>query len=714
MKMSHKLFVLVAVPLLAFISVSFFYAKTAVDEATVVSDMSLNTDLFVAVSDLIHEVQKERGRTSIFLSGGNREDMETQRKSTDQKTPAVAMALKQAALSDGIKTNVSEAISEIDKVRTLANQKVAVSTVVVAYGKVISSLMATESAVGNSKTTRGFGKVLTTIIILETAKENAGKLRATVSGILTANAPITEDVFISLVTFKANIDANLDSQAMALSPQVKSQLDEYRRSRHWVEAGQIVATVLSKSKEGNFGVSGKEFFELMTKVIDDLGNVRTNEIGVVSRKLSDIKREIDSSLLFVYCAIGIILAIVLATAIPTARSISRQIVQLVNFAGKVSSGNLTVRLFKKYSPELERLKISLNSMVDSLNGKIKEAEESSATAAEQTEKALVAMQEAEVARQQAERAKAEGMLQAAQQLEGVVEIVSSASEQLSAQVEQSTRGAVIQSDRVAETATAMEEMNATVLEVARNASQAAGTADQAKHKAQDGAQVVTQVVKGIGEVQTSALELKTDMTSLGKQAEEIGQILNVISDIADQTNLLALNAAIEAARAGDAGRGFAVVADEVRKLAEKTMTATKQVGEAIRGIQDGARKNIDNVEHAVLKIDLATSLANESGVALNEIVNLVDLTTDQVRSIATASEEQSATSEEINRSIEDVNRISSETSDGMRQSAQAVAELAHQSQVLKNLIDQMKEEGGASTSSPRPLGLGGRKSLALK
>ncbi|MBU1041193.1 MAG: HAMP domain-containing protein [Proteobacteria bacterium] len=398
----------------------------------------------------------------------------------------------------------------------------------------------------------------------------------------------------------------------------------------------------------------------------------------------------------VYAAyIASVLLVLMSTGIALFISalIMRPVTKGVDFASAVAGGDLDRKLEVDQKDEIGVLADALRKMVVNLKAKIGEAQQKTAEAAEQARLAGIATDEANQAKAQAERAKAEGMMAAAMQLEKVVEVVSSASEELSAQVEQSSRGTEVQSNRVAETATAMEEMNATVLEVARNASQAADSSNAARAKALEGSRIVAQVVDGIKMIRSVSLTMKEDMADLGKQAEGIGQIMNVISDIADQTNLLALNAAIEAARAGDAGRGFAVVADEVRKLAEKTQTATKEVGDAISGIQRGTKKNLENVESAVHTVEQATELAGKSGEDLEEIVRLVEVSTDQVRSIATASEEQSAASEEINRSIEDISRISSETASAMNQSAQAVGDLATQAGSLRQLIEKMKSGG---------------------
>jgi len=278
------------------------------------------------------------------------------------------------------------------------------------------------------------------------------------------------------------------------------------------------------------------------------------------------------------------------------------------------------------------------------------------------------------------------------------ERMASAAEQLSAQIDQANQGSQEQNNRVQDTVAAVEEMNATILEVAKNAGDTAQNAEAARAKAREGAQLVVQVVNAVGSVRDAATRVKGNMHALGDKAQGIGAVLNVISDIADQTNLLALNAAIEAARAGEAGRGFAVVADEVRKLAEKTMHATKEVGDAISGIQRGTAETVAMFDQAAVAVEQATSLAEKSGSALTEIVAVVEAAGDQVRAIATAAEQQSATSEEINRSIESISRIASETASAMQESTQAVADLATQAHDLRMLVADI--QGGDKAALP--------------
>ena len=329
-------------------------------------------------------------------------------------------------------------------------------------------------------------------------------------------------------------------------------------------------------------------------------------------------------------------------------------------------------------------------MVNALKTHIDNARRESENAKEQSAKAQEAMEQAEAASREAQ-SKTEAMLVAADKLEQVGGVVSSASTELSAQIEQSDRGAAESAQRLSEAATAMNEMNATVQEVAKNAGSASAASAETKQKAEAGAEVVAKAVQSIEQVHQMSLELKGDMVQLNEHAQDITRIMNVISDIADQTNLLALNAAIEAARAGEAGRGFAVVADEVRKLAEKTMASTQDVGNAIKAIQESTAKSMEGVEQSVERIGEANELASRSGQALEEIVATVEATGDQVNAIATASEEQSAASEEINQSIVQVNDMSRQTAEAMAEAAKAVSDLAAQAQGLTNLIQELKE-----------------------
>ena len=331
------------------------------------------------------------------------------------------------------------------------------------------------------------------------------------------------------------------------------------------------------------------------------------------------------------------------------------------------------------------------AMVTALKEHIATARSESAKAVAQSQKAAAALQQAEEAGAQATE-RAQAMREAAQGLEEVANVVSSVAARLAAQIEQSDHGAQETAQRLAEAATAMTQMNATVQEVAKNAGAASAASGDTREKAESGAAVVRRSLESIDAVQQVSVELKGDMGRLEEHAQAISRIMGVISDIADQTNLLALNAAIEAARAGEAGRGFAVVADEVRKLAEKTMASTHDVGSAIKAIQESAAQSAASADNAVARIGEATGFARQSGEALEAIVSTVETTADQVGAIAAASEEQSAASEEINRTISEVSDMSHQTAKSMTEAAQAVADLTAQTRRLMDLMGRLRAQ----------------------
>jgi methyl-accepting chemotaxis protein len=262
---------------------------------------------------------------------------------------------------------------------------------------------------------------------------------------------------------------------------------------------------------------------------------------------------------------------------------------------------------------------------------------------------------------------------------------------LAEHLDEAVKGVRTQQDRSQETASAMDQMNATILEVSRNASTASEQTQGVSDKARAGQDMVESAVSAISGVDSLAGELRQAMHELAGQIRAVNQVMTVISDIADQTNLLALNAAIEAARAGEAGRGFAVVADEVRKLAEKTMGATNEVGSTINAIQSGAKTSVDKVDQVAQAASQATDLARNSGSALLEIVSMVDVTTDQVRAIATAAVQQSSASEHINQSVEDISQVSGRIAQGMSQSAEAMNALSSQTEALQKIIARLRQ-----------------------
>jgi methyl-accepting chemotaxis protein len=282
--------------------------------------------------------------------------------------------------------------------------------------------------------------------------------------------------------------------------------------------------------------------------------------------------------------------------------------------------------------------------------------------------------------------------------------VATSSSDISSSSEEMAAGSSEQTQQTAEVAAAMEEMAATIVENTKNASFAAHTAIEAGNKAKEGGKVVKETISGMLRITEVVNKSANTVEILGKSSDQIGEIVQVIDDIADQTNLLALNAAIEAARAGEQGRGFAVVADEVRKLAERTTKATKEIAQMIKKIQKDTTEAVGSMHEGKAEVEKGKVLAMKADVVLNEIIVGAEKVSDISTQVAAASEEQSRTAEQISRNIEGISSVTEQSAAGIQQIARAAEDLNQLTLSLQNIMNRFKFDdtmANAAMISPR-------------
>jgi methyl-accepting chemotaxis protein len=333
---------------------------------------------------------------------------------------------------------------------------------------------------------------------------------------------------------------------------------------------------------------------------------------------------------------------------------------------KMATGDLTVRIASSYKGDHALIKDSINSVCDSLSKAIEDVNEA-------------------------------------------VSATASASNQISSSAEEMAAGAQEQTQQANEVAGAVEQMTKTILDNTKNASFAAETAKESGQKAMEGGQIVTETIDGMNRISGVVKKSADTVQTLGKSSDQIGEIVQVINDIADQTNLLALNAAIEAARAGEQGRGFAVVADEVRKLAERTTKATKEIAAMIKQIQKDTHEAVESMQEGTREVEMGKQKADKAGESLRDIISGAKKVVDIVTMVAAASEEQSAAAEQISKNIEAISNVTHESAQGTHQIARASEDLNRLTLNLETLVSQFKVDAG----STKKIGTGERRGKYL-
>jgi methyl-accepting chemotaxis protein len=418
----------------------------------------------------------------------------------------------------------------------------------------------------------------------------------------------------------------------------------------------------------------------------------------------------------------------LSLAIIISRNLGKPIKELSETADEVTKGNLDVNIIAYHKDEIGNLSNSLKAMVLSIRKGIEELNKEKAGVERKVEQAVKESEEHKnYLTQSVEKMlveikkfsegdltinlKAEkdddikklydGFNKSVKNISSLivnvteaVQATASASTQISSSTEELAAGAQEQGTQTTEVASAVEEMTKTIIETTTNATRASESAKTSGNIAHEGGKVVSETIAGMNKIAEVVTQAAETVKELGSNSDKIGEIIQVIDDIADQTNLLALNAAIEAARAGEQGRGFAVVADEVRKLAERTTKATKEIAAMIKQIQKDTSNAVVSMEKGMEEVNSGKQLAEKAGESLNQIINSSKEVIDNITQVAAASEEQSSAAEQISKNIESISSVTQQSSSGTQEIARAAEDLSRLTDNLQNLVSRFKIEDG--------------------
>jgi len=667
MKIIHRIFLIGLLPLLAFLGAISVYLNQKIDEKTIFQEMNRNIHLFRTISTLISDLQRERGGTALFLTGGiDHGAVRDLREKTDKSLAPLKNTLDASVLGTDKKQDIADLGQTIQSLRSEYSQPNASlkDSEIAAYNKLIARLLATEGVITNTRTTKGLGKVLGSLMILEMAKESAGKLRANGSSLLTLDKALSNEQFALIMKLKSEVDINLVSPALVLNEQSKTMLHAFPAGTAWKEIEDILQILLLKAKEGNYGVSGKHFFELTTQKVNDIGSIIENESSSLEKRLvkerdlisRDLTMSIAATMLLTFLTIGLTLFF----ALNIIRRINMVVTSLKNIAQ--GDGDLTQRLPEGHD-ELGALSQYFNIFVAHISDMMKEVRGNAvslATASGQMSGVAGAVSEG------------------AQNTTDRSSVVAAAAEQMSANTNSVAANMEQTTTNLASVASATEEISATISEIAERSDKAKVVSDEATAQAQNMNKIMQQLVAA---------------------AQDISHVTETITDISSQTNLLALNATIEAARAGEAGKGFAVVANEIKELAKQTVSATQHIKERISGIQESTDiamdvvANISGVIEEVGQIIATIALSmEEQATAAHEIAKNIAEATTGVKDANLLVAESAVVSGTIAQDITEVHTTSGGMAAASRQVFEGAEELTRLAQQLGAMVNRFQLE----------------------
>ncbi|MEZ8653901.1 methyl-accepting chemotaxis protein [Vibrio splendidus] len=653
MSLKQKIIALLTLPILGFLWLSVSAISKGVETTSEMSSLNQLTRLSVVYSELVHELQKERGMTAGFIgSQGTKfvSELRAQRTSADnrrnQRTEYWQSAEIDLPQISRLNTEISQSLNQITSIRNrVDSQSIPLSEALGYYTKLNAKLLSVSALIAELSSDATITTETIAYYNFLQGKERAGIERAVLNNTFSKNefGPGMLVKFISLVTEQNTYFSNFEVLG---NPDNVRFFEQQLNDRSVAEVEKL--RDVAESKMSGFDVDPVYWFAQSTARIVQLKKTE-NQLADSLIALTDQKTQQAQSAMM-----GSITMFVVITLFATFISfkaitdLTTRVKDLTRVLSKVRHDNdLTVRATYEGNSELGQISSSLNETLEKFSGVIDSLSQSSLT-------------------------------------------LASAAEETAQTCQYNSNTLVEQQDQIGLIATATEELSATVSEVAAKTQQTASSAKLADEQSQAGLNTVQHSYQSIETLASEINGLAEKITHLHESSNNINSVIDVIKSVADQTNLLALNAAIEAARAGEQGRGFAVVADEVRSLAQRTQESTLEIEGFISSLQSDVQTAFNVIDNSKKMSSRAVEDSRGVEQTLQDISGAVSEIFSMTEQIATATEEQAVVTQDIAQNVVAVEQKSTESTTGATQIAATAKEQAELATSLKELSNTFK------------------------
>jgi methyl-accepting chemotaxis protein len=611
----YKLYGLAFFPLLGFISFAGYNFLLNYQEKIVLEEMLVLNNSASVSALLVHELQKERGASAGYLSSKGKkfqQAIKQHRRTTDQQQQSLQAFIRDQKLTPQLSVLFSEINQKLNKIPELReridNLAVSVKEEVDFYTQLNALLLSIIDNTANQNKNVELAISAVAVGSFLQHKERAGIERAVMSSVFSQNnfTPSTLQKFISLLaeqqTYLKKFKAHATNEQYSIyentvQGDVIQRVNEFRQ------------IALNKMREGKFDIDPTVWFDIISQKINLLKSVEVtllNQLNNTNIALISEKNNLLTNLIIISL---LPLILVLGLSFYVAKQLHSGINEITQKIVKMTSNDdLTLRIEIESEDELGDISYAINHLVSHLQGLVENIQNTS------------------------------NMLKV-----GLLENMEN-NQQISEKIDSG-------SDQVTQVVTATTEMNSTVAEIARNAIQASTETEKANNVSRHGNHEVEKTIENINQLSVELNNASSVTEKLNSATINISQFINVIKSISEKTNLLALNAAIEAARAGESGRGFAVVADEVRSLALQTKESTNEIEMMITELQSSSNDTQATMSRGIKMVDESVVDIQKTGKDISHITIYIDEINQMNEQIATAAEEQSSVTEEINRNM---------------------------------------------------------------